>query len=447
MKHLTASDRNALIRLASQMPPGSPERKAVLAGVLRQAKANKSLWMSLLRHLRFPGWELKDRDFWGTPLMTTGSLNAEWEKTFDTGSRHPSSYGVHLQISLDENHTARATMGWLGPDMFGGRDRRIYDKRFSDAFTGSGRAWVASPELVRWIQATFERVKKDIQGFVEEDRQSNFAGTRQAGTIQIGDMVDYRGHKALVTDTHGYPVRTVDLRWTVSGTTGARDEVSESRRKVPVSQVQKRAKVAREVNVPGRHILDNAEVTGDAEVSENAKVSGSAHVSSGAVVRGNAVVTGRAQVYEDAVVRGNALVTDRAKVYQKALVADRAKVSGSAVIFYSGRVLWDAEVSGNATVAGLAAVYGRAKVYDNAKVYRSALVRGNAQVFGNAMVFSGAAVVEDDAQVYGNAKVTGTAWISGRARIGGRAVILGGKWDGSEGEVTSGRWKAPGVPA
>lgn len=36
MKHLTAADRKALIRLASQMPPGSPERKAILAGVTRK---------------------------------------------------------------------------------------------------------------------------------------------------------------------------------------------------------------------------------------------------------------------------------------------------------------------------------------------------------------------------------------------------------------------------
>jgi len=43
--------------------------------------------------------------------------------------------------------------------------------------------------------------------------------------------------------------------------------------------------------------------------------------------------------------------------------------------------------------------------------------------------------------VYGEAKCFG------KARIGGNAVILGGKWDGSEGEITSGAWLAPGVPA
>jgi len=36
--------------------------------------------------------------------------------------------------------------------------------------------------------------------------------------------------------------------------------------------------------------------------------------------------------------------------------------------------------------------------------------------------------------------------VYGNARIGGTAVILGGKWDGSEGEILSGRWLAPGVP-
>lgn len=40
---------------------------------------------------------------------------------------------------------------------------------------------------------------------------------------------------------------------------------------------------------------------------------------------------------------------------------------------------------------------------------------------------------------------TCNAQVYGNARIGGDAVILGGTWDGSEGESTSGCWKAPGV--
>jgi len=37
MKNLTASDRKSLIRLASSLPKGSPERKAILAGLEKKA--------------------------------------------------------------------------------------------------------------------------------------------------------------------------------------------------------------------------------------------------------------------------------------------------------------------------------------------------------------------------------------------------------------------------
>ena len=40
MRNLTASDRSALIKLASSLPAGSPERKAILAGL--QGSSNKT---------------------------------------------------------------------------------------------------------------------------------------------------------------------------------------------------------------------------------------------------------------------------------------------------------------------------------------------------------------------------------------------------------------------
>ena len=60
-------------------------------------------------------------------------------------------------------------------------------------------------------------------------------------------------------------------------------------------------------------------------------------------------------------------------------------------------------------------------------------ISSNAKVFG-------------DAVVSGDAKVSGNAWVYGDAQVWGNAVILGGVWDGSEGPITSGKWKAPGVP-
>jgi len=153
-----------------------------------------------------------------------------------------------------------------------------------------------------------------------------------------------------------------------------------------------------EVNVPGKHIL------GDAQVS------------------------GKALVYGEAAVNGNAYVYDKAKVYGD------AKVSGDAYVY------GDAKVSGKAKVYGEARVFGRAHVLGDAKVYGDAVVYGDAKVFGRAYVL-GNAQVSDDAQVSGDAKVFGNA------SIGGAAKIYGGNWDGSEGEILSGNWLAPGVPA
>jgi len=97
-------------------------------------------------------------------------------------------------------------------------------------------------------------------------------------------------------------------------------------------------------------------------------------------------------------------------------------------------------------------IFDNAKVNDNAVVRDDARVSGNAQVFGNAEVYGeakvyGKAEVFGNAEVYGNAKVKGKAYVFGKARISGTAIILGGFWDGSEGEITSGTWRGPGVPA
>ena len=52
--------------------------------------------------------------------------------------------------------------------------------------------------------------------------------------------------------------------------------------------------------------------------------------------------------------------------------------------------------------------------------------------------------ISSNAKVFGDA--VGNAWVYGDAKVWGNAVILGGVWDGSEGPITSGKWKAPGVP-
>lgn len=55
----------------------------------------------------------------------------------------------------------------------------------------------------------------------------------------IGTMVKYAGHRWLVVDVHGYPVRTVDLRRTLVVDPKRRHlDKAESRRGVAIADVQ-----------------------------------------------------------------------------------------------------------------------------------------------------------------------------------------------------------------
>jgi len=175
-------------------------------------------------------------------------------------------------------------------------------------------------------------------------------------------------------------------------------------------------KYPRKFNVPGKHILDNAEVLNRATVSENAKIYDRAHVTYKARVFGNA------EVYGDAWVGGDAKV------------GGKARIGGTAVIL-GGE--WDGSegevLSGTWLAPGVPKIMAKFNV---PKIH----IFGRAKVYGRAKVF-------ENAKVYGNARVYGTARVFGKARIGGTAIIVGGNWDGSEGPITSGAWKAPGIPA
>ena len=172
-KTLTASDRTALIRLASSLPAGSPERRAILAGLSKSALGPaKSIWKALTKQLRFPGWDLSEA---GHDRL---GISAMWEKQFDVGRRDrlPAVYGVALDIRLKEStegYDADVIMGWAGPDMYGGRPRHSYRVKIPDAFIGGGRQWQVSPDLVRWVQTAFKKVVKHIMDFVKEDTTAN----------------------------------------------------------------------------------------------------------------------------------------------------------------------------------------------------------------------------------------------------------------------------------
>ena len=177
---------------------------------------------------------------------------------------------------------------------------------------------------------------------------------------------------------------------------------------------------------------------GNAWVGEHAIVSGSAVVMDDALVRGQGPhvlpdgremrgvvhIDGFALVCDNAQVLGDALVTDAARVTDQAVVAGRAIVGGHASVAESARVLEDAEVgatdgqSGTPRVFGHATVKGQALVIGNASVYGIAIVDGQALVIGNASIF-------DHAEVGGRARVDDTAIVCGHARLQDDDVVLG----------------------
>lgn len=221
----------------------------------------------------------------------------------------------------------------------------------------------------------------------------------------------------------------------------------------------------RESNVHGKHIrgrsvqvTDKAEVSGQASVSDNAtvsdfalvngyaKVSDNASVAEFSVVSGNTSVSGCAFIQEHSHVSGNAVVRDRAVVSEHAHVYEHAVVHGESIVEGMARIKGSAKIGGTSVVSGKTTVSGNASVSGAANVSGRSSILGNASVSEEASV-SGCAIVTGNASVSGKALVHGYAVVTGNARISGDAVILGGTWDGSEGEITSGRWLSPKVSA
>lgn len=217
-------------------------------------------------------------------------------------------------------------------------------------------------------------------------------------------------------------------------------------RRAILAVIQRMARGA--FNLPGKHILDHAAVTGRAMVSDDAVVRDRVRVFGQAWVGDNAVVSGDVSIGDKAIVHSNAVVAGKVLVRDNARIGDNARVHGNVEMYGMATVKERATVSGHVLLEGRATIYGQAKVRDNAmvlehgKVSGSATVGGNAKIVGKSKV-SGNARVEGDAVVYDLARVYGKAYVYGKARIGGSAEILGGKWDGSEGEITEGIWRSP----
>ena len=95
---------------------------------------------------------------------------------------------------------------------------------------------------------------------------------------------------------------------------------------------------------------------------------------------------GNCWIYNNAEVYGNARISDNAKVYDFARVYGNAKISDCAEVYNFARIYDDAVVCGNAKVDGNADVYDRAIIYGNAKVSDCAEVYGAADVSDYAEV-------------------------------------------------------------
>ena len=66
-----------------------------------------------------------------------------------------------------------------------------------------------------------------------------------AEPLRPGDTAMWNGKRVMVLDTHGFPPRAVDVRWTESGVPGSKGEVANTKRNVPVNQLTKLARYDR----------------------------------------------------------------------------------------------------------------------------------------------------------------------------------------------------------
>ena len=103
-------------------------------------------------------------------------------------------------------------------------------------------------ELLEAIDSADSR--REAEKLIEQARKNR---TAAASTFRPGEAAMWNGKRVLVLDTHGFPAKTVDVRWTVSGVPGSKNEVSESKRNVPVEQLTRVAATAHVAYEPPFH--------------------------------------------------------------------------------------------------------------------------------------------------------------------------------------------------
>ena len=125
MHKLTASDRSVLIKLATELPKGSAERKAVLTGLAKQAALGDPYWLAA----KFPG---KDKN--GKPFKKGEQVfYYPRTKTILTGEEAEKASKDFNAHAFDEDFGYRGAAG--GP-------------------SGTGKGWKELQNPRRWTWAT-----------------------------------------------------------------------------------------------------------------------------------------------------------------------------------------------------------------------------------------------------------------------------------------------------
>lgn len=126
---------------------------------------------------------------------------------------------------------------WLSDN----RSRRASANRADLLPSEAARLRAAGLEDACWDD--YEAVGMKEQG---GEQVPNCVPTKKAAdTFRPGDMAMWNGKRVMVLDTHGFPPRAVDVRWTESGVSGSKGEVANTKRNVPANQLTKVARYDR----------------------------------------------------------------------------------------------------------------------------------------------------------------------------------------------------------
>lgn len=113
-------------------------------------------------------------------------------------------------------------------------------------FGGGELGYISIAELEGMNKKGLPLVERDLYWKpmpLSKAKHSRMASAKGAAdTFRPGDMAMWNGKRVMVLDTHGFPPRAVDVRWTESGVSGSKGEVANTKRNVPANQLTKAAR-------------------------------------------------------------------------------------------------------------------------------------------------------------------------------------------------------------